>query len=181
MSSFRPIGDIWYCVRPQLKHGAKYYGAYPTGFPEKGRVFLGVHINDPVLHVCSGLVRLYKFDRGFGPNDRTLDLNPEVQPDYLQDAREAYPRGFKAVMADGPYSEEDAGHYPPGAARYPSPRRILENALDSLSPGCRVGILHYYAPRPARGVHFIAEIDVKLGFENRTRVYSVFEKPMRRR
>lgn len=181
MSSGRPISDQWYCVRAQLRHGAKYYGAYPSGFLEKARVFLGVHINDPVLHVCAGLVRFYKFERGVGPNDKTLDLNPAVRPDYLQDARDAYPRGFKAIMADGPYSEDEAENYPPGRDVYPAPRRILENGLDAIAPGCRVGILHYYAPRCPAGVHFIAEIDVKLGFDNRTRVYSVYEKPMRRR
>lgn len=180
MSSYRPITDTWFCVRPQLRRGAKYYGAYPTGFLEKARVFMGVHYTDPVLHVCSGLVRLYKFDRAVGPNDKTLDLNPAVRPDFLQDARDPYPRGFKAILADPPYSEDDADHYPPKRERYPSPHSILENGIEAISPGCRVGILHYYAPAPPHGVRYIAEIDVKLGWNNRTRVFSVYEKPLRR-
>ncbi len=178
MSNYRPITDTWYCVRPKLKGGVKYYGAYPAGFLERARVLMGVHINDPVLHVCSGYAHLYPYEGGYGPNDKRLDLNPACAPDFIQDAREPYPTGFKAIMADPPYSEPDADHYPPGAPRYPRPRMILENALRSLVEGQRVGILHYVAPRPPVDIpcKFIAKITVSLGYDNRDRVFSVYEK-----
>ncbi len=178
MASYAPpITGVRYFVRAQLKRGAKYYGAYPAGFLEFARTFLGVHIDDPVLHVCAGLTRLYPYPRrAIGPNDRTLDLNPAVRPDFLQDARDPWPPGFKAAMCDGPYSELEAANYPPGARVYPSPRKLLERAMESLAPGQRVGILHYKAPRPPPGCIFLVEWDCKLGFENMTRVYSVYEK-----
>lgn len=178
MSNYAPITGHIFCVRPKLKGGVKYYGAYPAGFLEKARVFLGVHIDDPVLHICAGYAHLYPYARGFGPNDKRLDLNPECAPDYLQDARDPYPKGFKAILADPPYSEPDAAHYPPGAACYPKPRMILCNALRALEVGQRVGILHYVIPRPPHDipVKFVAKLNVSLGYDNRDRVYSVFEK-----
>lgn len=178
MSNYRPITDTWYCVRPKLKGGVKYYGAYPAGFLERARVFLGVHIDDPVLHVCSGYAHLYPYEGGYGQNDKRLDLNPACEPDFLQDARDPLPHGFKAMLADPPYSEPDADKYPSGAKLYPRPRLILQNALEALQPGQRVGILHYVSPRPPAlmPVKFIASINVKLGYDNRDRVYSVFER-----
>ena len=68
--SYRPICDTWILARSKVK----YYGAYPAGFLERARSQLGVHINDPVLHVCSGKVKDYPYAGGFGPNDKTVDI-----------------------------------------------------------------------------------------------------------
>jgi hypothetical protein len=87
MSNYRPITDVWYLARTKVK----YYGAYPAGFLERARALLGVHITDPVLHVCAGKVRDYPFKNAFGPNDRTLDLDPAVEPNFLRDARDPLP------------------------------------------------------------------------------------------
>jgi hypothetical protein len=40
------------------------------------RVLIGCGINDPVPHVCGGMARYYPYAGGFGPNDKTLDLDP---------------------------------------------------------------------------------------------------------
>jgi len=64
------VSHIW-CVRTKLKGGRKRYGSYPAGTLEKFRLLMGVHITDPVLHVCGGLSRYYPYERGFGPNDNT--------------------------------------------------------------------------------------------------------------
>ena len=146
------------------------------GFPERARVLLGVSINDPILHICGGKARFYPYAGGFGPNDKTLDLDPAVEPDYLQDARHPYPKGFKAILADPPYSPEDAQHYPPGAVCYPSPNLILNHALDALDKGQRCGIIHYSIPQPGKRAKFVACVGVVSGFNNRIRCYSVFEK-----
>jgi hypothetical protein len=88
--SYRPICDTWILARTKLKGGKKYYGAFPAGFLHRARALLGVGIDDPVLHVCGGHVKAYPY-AGFGPNDRTLDLDPATEPDFLRDAREALP------------------------------------------------------------------------------------------
>lgn len=174
--SYRPICDTWFLARAKLKEGRKYYGAYLGGFPERARALLGATINEPVLHVCGGMARYYPYANGFGPNDATLDLDPLTEPDFLQDAREPYPKGFKAILADPPYSEADAEHYRVGSSVYPSPNKIVSNALAALGPGGRVGIIHYVLPKAPADARFVAAVGVMCGFNNRIRVFSVFEK-----
>ena len=173
--SYRPITDIWFLARAKLKDGKKYYGAYLGGFPERARALLGVTINQPVLHVCGGMARHYPYAAGFGPNDKTLDSDPTCKPDYLRDARGLLPTGFDAMLIDPPYSVEDAAHYHEGKFYYPTPNELVKNALAALKPGQRVGIIHYLLPQ-AKDARFVACVGVVCGFNNRIRVYSVFEK-----
>lgn len=174
--SYRPITDTWFLARARLQGGVKYYGAYLGGFPERARALLGVRLNEPVLHVCGGMAKLYPYKGGFGPNDMTLDINPDCNPDYLQDARDPFPKGFKAILMDPPYSEEDAAHYTPGSDCYPKPNTLIKNAMDVLPIGSRVGLIHYMLPGKPKNAKFIAAVGVMCGFNNRIRVYSVFER-----
>ena len=174
--SYRPITDIWFLARAKLKGGVKYYGAYLGGFPERARALLGVNITDPVLHVCGGMARLYPYTGGFGPNDQTLDLDPDTDPDFSQDAREPFPGGFNAYLIDPPYSPEDSTNYTPGLSAYPKPNVLIRNAMEALPVGGRVGLIHYQLPAKPKDAKFIAAIGVMCGFNNRIRVYSVFEK-----
>lgn len=173
---YRPICDLWFLARAKLKEGKTYYGAYLGGFPERARALLGATINEPVLHVCGGMARYYPYPAGYGPQDKTLDLDPATQPDYQQDAKDAYPWGFKAILADPPYSEEDAAHYAVGSAAYPSPNIILKRSLEALNVGERVGIIHYMLPGCPKDAKFVAAVGILCGFNNRIRVFSVFEK-----
>lgn len=191
--SYRPITDVWILARPKVK----YYGAYPNGFLERARALLGVTPFDPVLHVCGGCARLYPAKpRGFGPNDRTLDLDAALAPDYVQAATDPLPwlvpagppspnlrivgdpaEPWPALIADPPYTEADADHYAPGRALFPNANRIMRNMLDVVRPGGRVGMLHYVLPQPPReGVRFVACVGVIAGYNNRMRVFSVFER-----
>jgi hypothetical protein len=86
------------------------------------------------------------------------------------------PRGFKAMLCDPPYSTEDAAKYAVGAAAYPSPNALLRNCLDAIDPGQRVGIIHYLIPQPGDRAKFVGCVGVACGFNNRIRVFSVFEK-----
>lgn len=176
MPSYRPIGDTWWLARAKLLGGRKLYGAFPGGFLERARVLLGVHIDDPVLHVCGGHARHYPYAGGFGPNDRTLDLNPNMEPDFLQDARDPLPGGFRAMLADPPYSLADAEKYVPGPGVLPTPRQLLAGMHAALRPGQRFGILHLLPPRPPPATRFVAMITVAVGFDNRPRTFSVYEK-----
>lgn len=175
--SYRPITDTWILARAKLKGGRKYYGAYLGGFPERARALLGVRIDEPVLHVCGGLARCYPYGGGFGPLDRTLDLDPSTEPDFLQDARDPWPTGFAAYLLDPPYSAEDASHYAVGSTAYPSPGALLKRAWEVMQPGQHVGIIHYMLPKPPTGARFVACVQVICGFNNRARCFSVFEKP----
>ncbi len=174
--SYRPITDTWFLARARLRGGVKYYGAYLGGFPERARALLGATIDDPVLHVCGGMARLYPYKGGFGPNDKTLDLDPDTHPDYAADARDPFPEGFKAFLIDPPYSPEDSTHYTPGLSFYPKPNILIANAMEALPVGGRVGLIHYQLPAKPKNAKFVAAVGVMCGFNNRIRVYSVFER-----
>jgi len=188
---YRPITDTWILARAKLKGGRKYYGAYWVGFPERARALLGVNINDPVLHVCGGMVKFYPYKRGFGPHDKTLDLDLAVNPDFLQNALDPLPkcqneriigghlfdeRPWGAILIDPPYSEADAAHYNVGAKNYPKPNALVKNAIDALPVGGRVGIVHYVWPKPPPNAYVVAVIQVLSGYNNRARIFSVYEK-----
>lgn len=179
MTSYRPICDVWLLARPKVK----YPGAYPSGFLMRARALLGVGPDDPVLHVCAGKVRdgLYT-SLEWGLNDATMDLDPELKPDYLHDARELpYPKCpdradglWAAVLADPPYTDEDADRYRPGRACRPSAETILRNSLTAVPIGGRVGILHYVWPRPPEHAQEVAVVAVGTGRNNRARWFTVF-------
>lgn len=174
--SYRPITDVWWLARAKLKDGSKRYGSYLGGFPERARALLGATIDEPVLHVCGGMARLYPYAGGFGPNDATLDMDPATRPDFLQDAREPLPTGFKAMLADPPYSEVDAEEWSPGAGAYPKPNALMANMLAAMEPGQRSGLIHYVVPSPPKGARFVASIAVMCGYNNRIRCLSIFER-----
>ena len=174
--SYRPITDTWILARPK----AYYYGAYPLGFLERARALLGVSIQDSVLHICSGMIVRYPY-RGFGKADETLDLDRRLNPDHCQDCRSPWPQnslgaGWRAILADPPYTEDDAAHYEPGALKLPSARELVVLAADALRVGGRFGLLHYIWPKPPKNMRSVAAISVLMGFNNRIRIYSVYEK-----
>lgn len=196
--NYRPITDFWLLGRAKRAGGVKRYGAYLGGFPERARNLLGVTIDDPVLHVCGGLARHYPYKGGFGPNDRTLDLDPLVVPDFLQDARDPWPmraewplidnmteeaagtcfEPWSAILIDPPYSPEDARQYFPGPEKYPTPHQLLTRAVEVLRPNGRVGIIHYLWPEPVKGLKpkEVAAVCVTTGRNARARHFVVFEK-----
>lgn len=184
--SYRPITDIWFLARAKLKGGKKYYGAYLGGFPERARALIGAPINRPVLHVCGGMAKYYPYPAGFGSSDQTLDWDPSTDPDYHADARDPFPNGpggtytdqyaWAGILIDPPYSLDDATHYAPGAICYPKPNVLVKNAIDALEVGKKVGIIHYILPSPPKNARFVAAVGVLCGFNNRIRVFSVFER-----
>lgn len=185
--SYRPITDFWFLTRCKYKGGVKRYGGYLGGFPERARRLIGCAINEPMLHLCGGLARLYPYVGGFGPNDKTLDNDASVEPDFLQDAEDPLPdptglrlkvgvelQPWGGILIDPPYSEEDAKRYP--FSTYPNPNLLVANSLTVLPVGRKVGIIHYALPRCPKNAKFIACVGVACGFGNRIRCFSVFEK-----
>lgn len=171
--NYRPICDTWILARSKVK----YYGAYPAGFLHRARALLGVHITAPVLHVCGGRVREYPYS-GFGPNDRTLDLDPACEPDYLRDAREPYPHPeyWHAILIDRPYTPEDADKYVPGRDALPTANELVRNGINAVQVGCKVGILDYLWPQPPKNAKEVAVVTVITGRNNRARLFTVFER-----
>lgn len=81
------------------------------------------------------------------------------------------------MIADPPYTIDDAAHYVK-SAETPFPRAsvILQRMLEIVRVGGRVGLLHYYWPQPPPNAHPIACVGVICGYNNRMRVFSVYER-----
>ena len=85
-----------------------YYGGYPATYLRRVRALFPDKRN--VLHVFSGRV-----DQSEMPGD-TVDLNEDVAPTFVDDAQSlaAVPvQNYDLILADPPYSVEDAEHYKP--------------------------------------------------------------------
>ena len=85
--------------------GSGYYGSYPPRFLD--RVLSMFPDAENILHLFSGsLTEEVKGDR--------FDINPKVEPDIVGDAHklsEITTKKYDLILADPPYSEEDALHY----------------------------------------------------------------------
>lgn len=177
--NYRPITDVWILARPKVK----YYGAYPAGFLHRARHLLGVGPLDPILYVCGGMVRKYPY-RGFGPFDKTLDLDPACEPDFLQDAcdplptdnSDGMPNLWSAVLIDRPYTPEDADKYTPGRDKLPFANLLLKNSIQVVPAGGKVGILDYIWPQPPKNAREVAVVAVGTGRNSRARWFTVFER-----
>ncbi len=83
-----------------------YYGGYPSGYLKRIKSLFPDKKN--ILHLFSG-----KVDINILPG-KTVDVNAENVPDYLDDAQtmEKVPlEEFDLICADPPYSVEDCEHY----------------------------------------------------------------------
>lgn len=145
------------------------YGGYPAGylrrmkalFPERQRV----------LHLFSGLV-----DTSVFPGVR-VDINPANEPDIVDDAQtlERVPiETFDLVLADPPYSVEDAERYRTSMIK----RNVVMKKLGSrLQPGAYVVWLDQVLPM-YRKVDF--DIEAVIGMvkstNHRFRVITVFRR-----
>lgn len=179
--SYRPICDTWLLARSKTK----YYGAYPGGFLSRAMDLLGTGPESYVLHVCGGKVKDYPF-RGLGGNHVTVDIDPAIEPDIVADVRTWIPPmhrhedltvtwGWDAILADPPYTEGDAAHYAVQDV-FPEPNKLLKDCINAVKVGGKVGMLHYVLPRCPKNARFIACVGVIVGFGNRMRCYSVFER-----
>lgn len=83
-----------------------YYGGYPSGYLK--RISAMFSDKDRVLHLFSGKVDTVTF-----PGD-TVDINPDNNPTYVDDAQTLVNvpiEQYDLILADPPYSVEDADHY----------------------------------------------------------------------
>ena len=114
-----------------------YYGGYPAGYLRRIKaLFPDKH---KVLHLFSGQVDLSTF-----PGD-TVDINPKLNPTYLDDAQtlERVPlERYDLVLADPPYSVEDADHYQTTMVK----RNVVMRALQRLPIGAHIVWLDQVLP-----------------------------------
>lgn len=66
--------------------------------------------------------------------------------------------------------------YRPIADRFPAANLIVRRMLASLDDGQRCGIIGYVVAALPKNARFVACVGIICGFNNRIRVYSIFEK-----
>lgn len=135
---------------------------------------IGCSDTESVLHVCSGRVEDYP-NRGFGINDVTVDIDASLNPDFVMDVTKELPDGlWDGILIDPPYTQEDANNYT--ITDLPNPNKLVKDCINIVEIGKKVGILHYIWPSCPKNAKSIVCIGVLVGFNNRIRCFSVYEK-----
>ena len=90
--------------------GSGYYGSYPPAYVP--RVYSMFPEPRRVLHLFSGSLNAENVVKPSSEVWR-LDINPQYNPEYVRDAENTGlpDHQFDLIMADPPYSVEDAEHY----------------------------------------------------------------------
>lgn len=147
---------------------SSYYGGYPDTylkrikslFPDKRRV----------LHLFSG-----KVDLATMPGD-TVDITSELCPTFVDDAHtlDHVPLGdYDLVLADPPYSVEDADRYQTSMVK----RNKVMSALRGLPPGAHVVWLDQVLPMYRKDRFSVeAVIGMVKSTNHRFRVVTVFAR-----
>jgi hypothetical protein len=147
---------------------SSYYGGYPAGylrrvralFPDKKRV----------LHLFSG-----KVDLSALPGD-TVDINADLGPTYVDDAQklEHVPLAeYDLVLADPPYSVEDAERYQTTMVK----RNAVMRALQGVALGAHIVWLDQVLPMYRKDAFAIeAVIGMVKSTNHRFRVVTIFRR-----
>lgn len=146
-----------------------YYGGYPAGYLKRVRALFPD--KQRVLHLFSGKVDLATLP------GKTVDLNAELQPDFVDDAQtlEKVPiEDFDLVLADPPYSVEDCYHYQSTMVK----RNTVMRALGArLSTSAHVVWLDQVLPMYRKDQFRVqGVIGMVKSTNHRFRVVSIFEK-----
>ena len=145
-----------------------YYGGYPAGylrrvkslFPEKRRV----------LHLFSGQV-----DQAALPGD-TVDINESLHPTFVDDAQklEGVPlENYDLILADPPYSVEDAERYQTSMVKRNSVLRALQRVVEGTHIVWLDQVLPMYR-KDAFGID--AVIGMVKSTNHRFRVITIFRR-----
>ena len=129
--------------------GNPYYGQFPAGLLE--RIFSMFPDVKDVLHLFSGVLTTERVDAawkkvnlvGQAPRQVRFDARAETQPDIVGKAEDlctemaradrSSRRGmFDLILADPPYSEEDAQHY---GRSLVNRKRVVQECTKVLRPG----------------------------------------------
>jgi hypothetical protein len=143
-----------------------YYGGYPAGYLRRIRALFPEKRH--VLHVFSGCVDISAL-----PGD-TVDVNPALAPTYVDDAqslRSVPLERYDLVLADPPYSVEDAERYQTTMVK----RNKVMRALQRVSPGTHILWLDQVLPMYRKDAFDIeAVIGMVKSTNHRFRVVTIF-------
>jgi hypothetical protein len=151
--------------------GSGYYGGYPAGYLKRVKALFPEKQN--VLHLFSGRVDTETFP------GKTVDINAATQPDFVDDAQTLHRvplEAFDLVLADPPYSVEDAEHYQTTMVK----RNVVMRALGARLPvGAHVVWLDQVLPMYRKDQFGkVGSIGMVKSTNHRFRVVSIFERAL---
>ena len=145
-----------------------YYGGYPHGYLRRIKAMFPEKQN--ALHVFSGRV-----DQSAWPGD-TVDLNADMEPTFLDDAQSLLNvplENYDIILADPPYSVEDADHYQPSMVK----RNKVMKALARVKYGTHVVWLDQVLPMYRKDQwRIVGVIGMVKSTNHRFRVITIFER-----
>lgn len=145
-----------------------FYGGYPHGYLKRVRALFPDKAN--ALHIFSGRV-----DQSAWPGD-SVDLDPAMEPTYVDDAQTLLRvplHRYDIVLADPPYSVEDAEHYKPTMVK----RNVVMRALERCRVGTHVVWLDQVLPMYRKEVwKLIGVVGMVKSTNHRFRVITIFER-----
>lgn len=147
---------------------SSYYGGYPAGYLRRVRALFPD--KKSALHLFSGRVDVETWP------GKLVDINPDLSPDYVSDAQDL--KGvpltkFDIVLADPPYSVEDAEHYKTTMIK----RNKVMAALSRVKKGTHVVWLDQVLPMYRKDTWAVeAVIGMVKSTNHRFRVVTVFRR-----
>lgn len=166
--SGRWVYGIW-IIGQNYKSKMKYYGEYPPTFLKRVMSMFPDVEDNRILHLFSGVVK----ERGI-----KFDINPNLKPDVCGDAHHLSKYfdkdSFDLIIADPPYSEEDAMHY---GTPMINRNKVLNECVKVLSDGGYICWLDQVLPMFKKEVlEMIATIGVVRSTNHRFRVLVIWRK-----
>lgn len=145
---------------------SEYYGGYPPTYLRRIKALFPD--KQKVLHLFSG-----KVDLDVLPGD-TLDCNCALSPTFVANAEEWVPTGYDLILADPPYSKEDANHYGTGMVNR---NKVIRTLAGSLAPGAHVVWLDQVLPMYRKDEWTVeAVIGMVKSTNHRFRVITIFKR-----
>jgi hypothetical protein len=129
------LGNSWHVA-------SSYYGGYPAGYLKRIRALFPD--KQRTLHLFSGKVDLAQF-----PGD-TCDINPDLHPTFVADAHTLVGvpvEDYDLILADPPYSAEDANHY---GTPLVNRNKVVEVLSHRMAPGTHLAWLDQAQPMYAK-------------------------------
>lgn len=150
------------------KHG--FYGEFPGNFLK--RVVALFPNAKTVLHAFSGMVEKGMF---VGAQEYTIDANPDLSPDIVGNVESfSASQQFDVILADPPYTKEDAGKY---GLPLPNKKKSVANLAHHLSNEGYLCWLDTMLPMHTKtSLLFVGAIGVIQSGNHRVRLLALFRK-----
>lgn len=164
--------------------GTGYYGSYPRSYLKRMRAIFPDAKKNRTLHLFSGSLdgyaktgRIEAFTPIIFPGI-TLDINKELHPDVACDAHtmssEIANSYWELILADCPYSEEDAKHY---GTPLINRNKVVKECVKLLKPGGYLCWMDQVLPMYRKDeLKRVGEISISRSTNHRVRAVFIFER-----